>query len=127
MRDCLQLIDEKVPVASSLRQLCDMGARTQKHTDRGVHIYRRLMGNNYKDGVHKFPASAMGGDMPNPRKIAETLFLQSSGLQREDKTRSIAVAQWAQFIEQDLARTVQSTMKDGTPIECCNQFNRVRL
>uniref|UniRef100_A0A336MW58 CSON005035 protein n=1 Tax=Culicoides sonorensis TaxID=179676 RepID=A0A336MW58_CULSO len=119
----------RIPEGSSLKNLClEESQKSNQNT-----IYRRLLPNNYKDGVYEFPVSDMKYQLPDARYIAEQLFIASNTVNKRTKqdtesqidlSRTIAIAQWAAFIEQDLARTVQRTMHDGTPIECCDKMYR---
>ncbi|XP_063703454.1 peroxidase-like [Culicoides brevitarsis] len=128
-RTCAAFVSQyEIPEESPLRELCEKEAETK---DNG--IYRRLLPNNYKDGIYQFPVSEHNHQpLPDARYIAEQLFVASNTVNQRtantegplDQMRTIAVAQWAQFIEQDLARTVQRTMYDGTTIECCNKMHR---
>lgn len=73
--------------------------------------------------------------LPIPRVISSVLFTSGQeSLKRHnmkfraissegnlDQKLSLSVAQWTQFIEHDLSKTVGRSMGDGSPIECCDQ------
>lgn len=130
-RVCAAFVSQyDIPEESPLKDLCQKETRSRENT-----IYRRLLPNNYKDGVYEYPISDQQGTLPDARFIAEQLFIASNTINKRTSTvsnaegpidllRTVSVAQWAQFIEQDLARTVQRTMYDGTTIECCNKMHR---
>lgn len=69
----------------------------------------------------------MPSNRPSPKNISDTLF--NSYAPPGETNRSvdgildpilnIAVVQWSQFIEHDLAKTAVRTMSNNCPIECC--------
>lgn len=74
----------------------------------------------------------MPSHRPLPKNISDTLFNShklSSNIGEHiqsadgilDPILNIAVVQWTQFIEHDLAKTVVRTMSNDCPIECCER------
>lgn len=80
--------------------------------------YRRLLPASYHDGIYQFRKSVTGRDLPHPRNISSK-FHASLADGRKDGRHSVALVQWTQYIEHDLAKTTVQTMHDGTDIECC--------
>uniref|UniRef100_A0A023EVK3 Putative oxidase/peroxidase n=1 Tax=Aedes albopictus TaxID=7160 RepID=A0A023EVK3_AEDAL len=80
--------------------------------------YRRLLPASYHDGIYSFRKSVAGGELPDPRSISSK-FHGILGQTHKDSEHSVALVQWTQFIEHDLAKTTVQTMHDGTDIECC--------
>lgn len=113
-----------IPNGTLLKELCQ-SQLTNTSSDRQINSYRRLLPSEYHDGIHKFRKSITGGELPNPRHISSALYNSNRFNTKEDSKLTIAVPQWTQFIEQDLARTVQSTMRNGHPIQCCDDHHRV--
>ncbi|XP_040167167.1 peroxidase [Anopheles arabiensis] len=82
--------------------------------------YRRLLPALYDDGVYKFRRSTAGGELPAARDISSRFHAARNGRQpAPDARHSVALVQWSQFVEHDLAKTTVQTMHDGTGIECC--------
>lgn len=116
----------EVPEGTVLWDLCQVQLQnTTTSHGRRINSYRRLLPESYRDGIHKVRKSVAGTELPNPRFITASLHSNPSTSNTKDKFRTIAVAQWSQFIEQDLARTVQSTMRNGHHIQCCDDNYRV--
>ncbi|XP_050077183.1 peroxidase [Anopheles maculipalpis] len=82
--------------------------------------YRRLLPALYDDGVYAFRRSTTGGELPLAREVSSRFHTAWKDLEPHDTTRSVALVQWTQFIEHDLAKTTVQTMHDGTGIECCS-------
>uniref|UniRef100_A0A182RWE4 Uncharacterized protein n=1 Tax=Anopheles funestus TaxID=62324 RepID=A0A182RWE4_ANOFN len=82
--------------------------------------YRRLLPALYDDGVYAFRRSTNGGELPLAREVSSRFHTARNGQETLDKTRSVALVQWTQFIEHDLAKTTVQSMHDGTDIECCS-------
>lgn len=90
-----------------------------------LHPYRRLIPAEYKDGIYK-QKTKIGETklpLPLPRDITSRFFQFtnqenttstsddiSSNEGVLDLERNVALTQWAQFIEQDLVKTVQRVM-----------------
>ncbi|CRL05203.1 CLUMA_CG017992, isoform A [Clunio marinus] len=100
------------------------------------HAYGRLLPASYQDGLHKIRRSISKKELPLPRVISNSLY--TSGLneinQRSenklipttsegvlDRKLSLSAAQWTQFLEHDLSKTVVRSMSNGASIECCDQ------
>lgn len=80
--------------------------------------YRRLLPPVYHDGIYQFRKSVQGENLPDPRTVSNKFHgLLAQG--RKDNKHNVALVQWTQFIEHDLAKTTVQTMHDGTDIECC--------
>lgn len=89
-----------------------------------LHPYRRLIPADYKDGIYKQKSSTGQNKLPLPlpRDITSKFFQftnqENSSSSAEmfsdegvlDLERNVALTQWAQFIEQDLVKTVQRVM-----------------
>lgn len=111
--DCGRYLEgEEIP-RSKLLDKC------QKIVDRKTYNdeYRRLLPASYQDGIYEFRRSVKGGELPDPRSISSKFH---GTQEKKDSTRNVALVQWTQFIEQDLAKTTVQTMHDGTDIECCS-------
>lgn len=77
------------------------------------HSFRRLLPANYKDGLYQ-----LNTHLPKPLEISE--LASSMGSIREDEDNNLAFIQWAQFIEQDLVKSVVSTMREYLLLFCCS-------
>nr|ARU79622.1 peroxidase [Anopheles stephensi] len=82
--------------------------------------YRRLLPALYDDGVYAFRRSTTGAELPLARQVSSRFHTAWKNQEPLDSTRSVALVQWTQFIEHDLAKTTVQTMHDGTDIECCS-------
>lgn len=110
--DCGAYLEGETIPTSKLLDKC------QKIVDRKTYNdeYRRLLAASYHDGIYEFRKSVKGGELPDPRSISSKFH---GAKEKKDSTRTVALVQWTQFIEQDLAKTTVQTMHDGTDIECC--------
>uniref|UniRef100_A0A182JQD8 Uncharacterized protein n=1 Tax=Anopheles christyi TaxID=43041 RepID=A0A182JQD8_9DIPT len=82
--------------------------------------YRRLLPALYDDGVYAFRRSTTGGELPAAREISSRFHTaRRTPQEARDTLHSVALVQWSQFIEHDLAKSTVQTMHDGTEIECC--------
>jgi Animal haem peroxidase len=106
------------PETSRLAQKCQ--ATKPKYSS-----YRRILPASYRDGVQKPRAAISGKDLPLPRVISNILFtsgLENVERQSENKIKaasdegvlneqlSLSVAQWTQFIEHDLSKSVARSL-----------------
>jgi hypothetical protein len=108
------------PEASKLAKLC-------LDTKPKYSSFRRILPASYRDGIQKPRAATSGKDLPLPRVISNILF--TSGLehvqrQSENKIRpasdegvlneklSLSLAQWTQFIEHDLSKSVVQSLSE---------------
>lgn len=110
--DCGQYLQGKTIPKSKLLDKC------QKIIDRKTYNdeYRRLLPASYQDGIYEIRKSVNGGELPEPRSISSKFHAAQD---KKDSKHNVALVQWTQFIEQDLAKTTVQTMHDGTDIECC--------
>lgn len=115
---CAQYLSEKdIPVDSKVLQKCQMLIGKKTYNDE----YRRLLPANYHDGIYEFRKSVSGRDLPDPRNISSRFHATLASKSKEiDNLHTVALVQWTQFIEHDLAKTTVQTMYEGTPIECCS-------
>lgn len=113
----LYLSGTLVPSATPIGDQCRAVIADKEYSDE----YRRLLPAVYDDGVYAFRRSTTGGkELPAAREISARFHLAWSGQEPRDTARSVALVQWSQFIEHDLAKTTVQTMHDGTDIECCS-------
>uniref|UniRef100_A0A182IZN7 Uncharacterized protein n=1 Tax=Anopheles atroparvus TaxID=41427 RepID=A0A182IZN7_ANOAO len=103
-----------VPVGAKFGRECRTLVEAKEYKDE----YRRLLPAAYDDGIYAFRRSTAGGELPLPREISSKFHSRS--VDARDATRSVALVQWSQFIEHDLAKTTVQTMHDGVDIECCS-------
>lgn len=89
-----------------------------------LHPYRRLIPADYKDGIYKQKTSTgqLKSLLPLPRDITSRFFqfTNNESISSDsqifsdegvlDLERNVGLTQWAQFIEQDLVKTVQRVM-----------------
>lgn len=111
--DCGRYLEGETLPKSKLLDKCLKIVDRKTYNDE----YRRLLPASYKDGIYEFRKSVKGGELPDPRSVSRR-FHGAAG--KKDSTRTVALVQWTQFIEQDLAKTTVRTMHDGTDIECCS-------
>ncbi|KFB41126.1 AGAP009033-PA-like protein [Anopheles sinensis] len=103
-----------VPEGAPIGRECRNVVETKEYNDE----YRRLLPAAYDDGIYAFRRSTAGGELPLAREISSKFHSRS--VDARDATRSVALVQWSQFIEHDLAKTTVQTMHDGVDIECCS-------
>ncbi|XP_053694357.1 peroxidase [Sabethes cyaneus] len=119
--ECGQFLAEKMIPASKLLDKCKKIVDLKTFNDE----YRRLLPANYQDGIYNFRKSVLGTELPHPRNISSKFHLTLAQGQKDNK-HSVALVQWTQFIEHDLAKTTVQTTHDGTDIECCSSdYNTV--
>ncbi|XP_058057408.1 peroxidase [Anopheles bellator] len=105
-----------LPDSSPLTERCRAMIASKEHNDE----YRRLLPAAYDDGIYTFRRSVSGGELPLARQISGQFHTATqNGGHRDAGRHSVALVQWSQFIEHDLAKTTVQTMHDGTQIECC--------
>lgn len=116
-KDCVKFMSKYSLPESRLGNKCDKKVSAYK-------AYRRLLPASYNDGLEKVRNAISSRELPLPRSISSVLF--TSGLedirrQKEklkdvtsegvlDSKMSLSVAQWAQFVEHDLSKTVVRSM-----------------
>lgn len=119
--ECGLYLSRKQIPQSKLLEKCNKIVNAKTFNDE----YRRMLPASYHDGIYQFRRSVEGGELPNPRSISSK-FHGTLGQNHKDSKHSVALVQWTQFIEHDLAKTTVQTMHDGTDIECCTaDFNAV--
>uniref|UniRef100_A0A182NBC7 Uncharacterized protein n=1 Tax=Anopheles dirus TaxID=7168 RepID=A0A182NBC7_9DIPT len=112
----LYLSGTVVPTATPIGDQCRELLTTKEYNDE----YRRLLPALYDDGVYSFRRSTTGAELPAAREVSARFHVARSGQEAQpDAMRSVALVQWSQFVEHDLAKTTVQTMHDGTDIECC--------
>ncbi|XP_055540936.1 peroxidase [Wyeomyia smithii] len=113
--DCGQFLSRKSIPQSKLLEKCKKIVDSKTFSDE----YRRLLPASYQDGIYRFRRSVLGTELPHPRNISSKFhFTLAQG--KKDRQHSVALVQWTQFIEHDLAKTTVQTTHDGTDIECCS-------
>uniref|UniRef100_A0A182MHT3 Uncharacterized protein n=1 Tax=Anopheles culicifacies TaxID=139723 RepID=A0A182MHT3_9DIPT len=112
----LYLSGTPIPATNMIGDQCQSMIAGKEYNDE----YRRLLPALYDDGVYAFRRSSTGGELPQAREISSRFHSAGNRQESLDKTRSVALVQWSQFIEHDLAKTTVQTMADGTDIECCS-------
>lgn len=113
--DCGQFLSKKLIPQSKLLDKCKKIVDSKTYKDE----YRRLLPASYQDGIYRFRKSVLGTELPHPRNISSK-FHFSLGQDEKDNQHNVALVQWTQFIEHDLAKTTVQTTHDGTDIECCS-------
>lgn len=119
--ECGLYLSHKLLPQSKLLEQCKKIVSAKTFNDE----YRRLLPASYHDGIYSFRKSVAGGELPDPRTISSEFhgILEQT---HKDSKHSVALVQWTQFIEHDLAKTAVQTMHDGTDIECCTtEYNAV--
>ncbi|XP_058451807.1 peroxidase [Malaya genurostris] len=114
-RECARFLSNKLIPQSKLLDKCQQIVNAKTYDDE----YRRLLPASYHDGIYQFRKSVLGGELPHPRSVSSK-FHGSTEQNSEDSLHSVALVQWTQFIEHDLAKTTVQTTHDGTDIECCS-------
>lgn len=121
-KDCVKFLSKYQLPDSDLKNKCHDELNKTDHKP-----YRRLLPADYKDGLRKFRHSVKGHELPSAREIARMFYLSgqdSLKYSKHDKLnqiketnegfldskRSLSVAQWAQFLEHDITKTVFSPM-----------------
>ncbi|KAJ1520556.1 hypothetical protein ONE63_003672 [Megalurothrips usitatus] len=81
--------------------------------------YRRLLFPEYRDGIHLPRGPKKGLALPSARRVS---VATSADRDRPDGRLTLAMMQWTQFVEHDLAHTPTSKMMNtGTAIACCRE------
>ncbi|XP_053661739.1 peroxidase [Anopheles marshallii] len=111
----LYLSGTPIPASTVIGDQCQRMIAAKEHNDE----YRRLLPALYDDGVYAFRRSTAGGELPHARVVSSRFHTAWNREEPLDSARSVALVQWTQFIEHDLAKTTVQTMHDGTDIECC--------
>ncbi|XP_053673660.1 peroxidase [Anopheles nili] len=102
---------------SAIGNECHELITEKEHNDQ----YRRLLPAVYDNGLYSFRRSTNGSALPQAREISARFHVVARGDRKDlDNTRSVALVQWSQFIEHDLAKTTVQTTNDGTHVECCS-------
>uniref|UniRef100_A0A2M4BFK9 Putative chorion peroxidase n=1 Tax=Anopheles marajoara TaxID=58244 RepID=A0A2M4BFK9_9DIPT len=105
-----------LPESSALYARCRSLIEAKEHNDQ----YRRLLPAVYDDGIYSFRRSVSGQELPSARVVSSKFHTRAGGDGDYDLGRhTVALVQWSQFIEHDLAKTTVQTMHDGADIECC--------
>lgn len=108
-----------IPSNASVARECSAINRRPK--DAPGHPYRRLLPADYSDGLDKLRRTKHNNHpLPSPRSISIKLYeaalekanevMESALYSPEgqlDRSRSVFLVQWSQFVEQDLVNTVQ--------------------
>jgi peroxidase len=119
-KECVKFMSRYALPASEFTAKCSAMDENAKY-----YGYRRLLPASYQDGLQQVRMSVLGKELPLPRVISSIFY--KSGVEnarrigeskREsvneegiiDTSRSLAVAQWAQFLEQDLSKTVARSL-----------------
>lgn len=111
----LYLSGTPVPPTTAIGRTCQRLVESKEHNDE----YRRLLPAAYDDGIYAFRRSTGGGELPLAREVSSSFHTRGAD-PPHDRTHSVALVQWSQFIEHDLAKTTVQTMHDGVDIECCS-------
>ncbi|XP_052895092.1 peroxidase [Anopheles moucheti] len=111
----LYLSGTPIPASTVIGDQCQSLIAAKEYNDE----YRRLLPALYDDGVYAFRRSTTGGELPHAREVSSRFHTAWNREEPLDSARSVALVQWTQFIEHDLAKTTVQTMHDGTDIECC--------
>ncbi|XP_058814711.1 peroxidase [Topomyia yanbarensis] len=114
-QECGQFLSNKLIPQSKLLERCEKIVNAKTYNDE----YRRLLPASYNDGIYQFRKSILGGELPHPRSISSK-FHGSTMQDNKDTHHSVALVQWTQFIEHDLAKTTVQSTHDGIDIECCS-------
>lgn len=110
-----------IPKNSELYRECQAINQQLTNATHGL-AYRRLLPADYSDGLYKLRTTANNHRLPSARNISSHFFeaamekanevAENEEFSREgklDRSRSVFFAQWTQFVEQNLAHTVQHT------------------
>uniref|UniRef100_A0A1B0GGD7 Uncharacterized protein n=1 Tax=Glossina morsitans morsitans TaxID=37546 RepID=A0A1B0GGD7_GLOMM len=115
----VMLSTKELPRNSDLTKQCKEILHSQPFNYH--HSFRRLLPRHYQDGFHQ-----IFNHLPNPLLISQKLQeleKDKEEQQFDDSNKSLAIIQWAQFIEHDLSKPVVMSMYDGSSIECCDSRN----
>lgn len=90
----------------------------ETHHGKSFSSYTRLLPPIYLDGVQEPRRSVTKRLLPNPRIVSTSI---SKDMDAFDPTKTLAIMDWGQFIEHDLAHTGARRMyTTGEPIQCCD-------
>ncbi|EDV93845.1 GH19553, partial [Drosophila grimshawi] len=125
--DCRTFLETKpIPQGSTLRAECE---RILHGPRSGHHAFRRLLPPHYKNGLHEISFQMFEvNKQPAAWPISMALYDQDDSAVRtrtsqpdESGNLNLVLAQFAQFVEHDLSKTVAQSMNNGASIECCNR------
>ncbi|XP_063226524.1 peroxidase-like isoform X2 [Bacillus rossius redtenbacheri] len=92
---------------------------SQQSWGKALTGYQRLIFPHYGDGIQEPRRPVHGRALPSARKVSTLVTKEGNDL---DGSRTLAVVQWAQFVEHDLVFTPASKMvTTGDSIMCCRQ------
>uniref|UniRef100_A0A5S6QII5 Uncharacterized protein n=1 Tax=Trichuris muris TaxID=70415 RepID=A0A5S6QII5_TRIMR len=80
--------------------------------------FSRIAPASYLDGISIPRKAADGFDLPSSLLVSETVFTDSAG--GKHPAASLLLAQWAQFVYDDLVKIGTLTDKNGALVNCCN-------
>ncbi|KAJ8880166.1 hypothetical protein PR048_016632 [Dryococelus australis] len=92
---------------------------SQQSWGKALTGYQRLIFPHYGDGIQEPRRPVHGRALPSARKVTTLVTKEGDDL---DSSKTLAVMQWAQFVEHDLVFTPASKMvTTGDSIMCCRQ------
>lgn len=97
----------------------DGSCNNLKHLTWGMAVirYKRIIPNRYADGIHEFPKSTSGKDLPLARRIS--IVMNKVG-NMTSKRFTNALMQFGQFIAHDGSRTGEvRQLGEDRSVECC--------
>ncbi|KAK4304133.1 hypothetical protein Pmani_023906 [Petrolisthes manimaculis] len=86
--------------------------------------FARFLPPDYSDGIERLRESVMGGPLPNPRRISDTVH---RSLNRPSYQITMMVMQWGQFLDHDITATAQTRGFNHSVPKCCNEHDGTPL
>lgn len=101
----------------SLDGSCNHVDRASWTQGQAFSSYRRLLFPEYQDGIHLPRGPKKGIELPSARQVSAAIARDRD---LPDRSLTLAMMQWTQFVEHDLSHTPTSKMiNTGTPLTCC--------
>lgn len=82
--------------------------------------FARFLPPDYSDGIEQLRESVMGGALPNPRRVSDTVH---RALNRPSYKITMMVMQWGQFLDHDLTSTAQTRGFNHSVPKCCDEHD----
>ncbi|XP_053639505.1 salivary peroxidase/catechol oxidase-like isoform X3 [Cherax quadricarinatus] len=121
-----QLTELDCPAYSAMFRTLDGTCNNLENPGWGAAFrpFARFLPPDYSDGIDKLRESVWEGELPNPRRISDTVH---RALNSPSYKITMMVMQWGQFLDHDLTATAQTRGFNHSVPKCCNEKDGVPL